>query len=229
MGGKADDGSGAMSAASLGGMQHGGTAADEIVHDQRRACLDLPGQEAAAYPAFAAVLFHHRQAWLAAGALRQGLAKQLSPLKPAGVGRDHRTGLLAQALEDGFCQCHPCFQMLGAAAKGILESLAVVHLQRHHAIHAHGLQQLAKLVVHADPRLVVQGMQDIDVAPAHATQGAQFALAILEAALLMRSQRQAQLRRHLGAKRLAGAQCEQQRFFQHYATSSVWASRSRYA
>lgn len=139
MGGKADDGSGAMSAASLGGMQHGGTAADEIVHDQRRACLDLPGQEAAAYPAFAAVLFHHRQAWLAAGALRQGLAKQLSPLKPAGVGRDHRTGLLAQALEDGFCQCHPCFQMLGAAAKGILESLAVVHLQRHHAIHAHGL------------------------------------------------------------------------------------------
>jgi hypothetical protein len=111
----------------------------------RTAALDVADQQVAADDTGAAPLFHERALDRPGEHRFQRLAEELRPLHPARVRRGDDDGGIRDEGSGPLGEQTPGIQVNGPAAEGILERNDVVNLERHHAVHAHGFDQLCQV------------------------------------------------------------------------------------
>jgi hypothetical protein len=158
-----------MLPAGAGRARHGPARTDQVVDHQDRRALDRADQKFAADHPGAAPLFHVCTRDRPGEHRLQHLTKKLGPLHPARVRRgDHDRGNTDKAYRSVGEQT-PCVEMNGSAAEGILERNDVVNLERDHAVHPHGLDQLCQ-GMREDKRLpeAQESLEDMRRRAAHA-------------------------------------------------------------
>jgi len=135
---------------------HRRAGTDEIVDDDDEPSGNVAGKQRAAHDAPDALLVHERETDGPSERSLQQRLKMPRPLRAADVRSGDRElmagGLAHEVVDEQRRRIH----MHGLAAKGVVECRRIVHLQRHHAVHAHCLEQLRNVACrHRIPSLRV--------------------------------------------------------------------------
>jgi hypothetical protein len=82
-----------------------------------------------------AEFFHETTAQRLLESATERVAELLGSLDPAGVGRKHDDRLAARLGREVLDKERQGFQVIGAAAEGILKGRHVMHIEGHHAVY----------------------------------------------------------------------------------------------